>query len=124
MHRLTALFATSTIWLTFAAPAHASIPTPMPEPSAWSLLAIGVVAAVGVRGLVAIVCDRHLRYARLAQRPERPLTPVEAEQRDYGEIENLEKGGPIAIADYTLLNNADEASLLRQLDTLTTQLGF
>ena len=55
--------------------------------------------------LVAITAPRHLRYQRLAARRERPLTPSEARERDMQEIERLEKGGPIAMADYTLLND-------------------
>ena len=74
--------------------------------------------------VVAIISARHLRYQRLAQRPERPLTPEEAEQRDFDEIEKLEKGGPIAIADYTLLNNRGPDDLLRDLDALRGQIGF
>lgn len=74
--------------------------------------------------VVAIVSDRHLRYQRLAQRPERPLTRDEAESRDFREIETLEKGGPIAIADYTLLNDGESDDLLRALDTLTDRLGI
>jgi len=78
----------------------------------------------GAMIVVAIVSARHLRYERLAQRPERPLTPQEAEARDYREIEKLEKGGPIAIADYTLLNNTTAEDLLRALDALTDGIGF
>jgi len=74
--------------------------------------------------LVAITCRRDLRYQRLAERPERPLTAAEAELRDYREIENLEKGGPIAIADYTLLNDSEPADLLAALDALLDQLGI
>jgi dephospho-CoA kinase len=74
--------------------------------------------------VVAIICDRARRYARLASRPERPLTPAEAEARDYREIEYLEKGGPIALADYTLLNNGAPEDLLAGLDRLIAQLGF
>lgn len=74
--------------------------------------------------VVAVVSARHLRYQRLAARPERPLSPEEAEQRDFREIETLEKGGPIAIADYTLLNDADSDALLQALDSLTDRLGF
>ncbi len=55
--------------------------------------------------VVAIVSSRHLRYQRLAQRADRPLSPEEAEARDEREIDTLEKGGPIAIADYTLVND-------------------
>lgn len=74
--------------------------------------------------VVAIACSRHLRYQRLSQRKERPLTPQEAEKRDILEIENLEKGGPIAIADYTLLNNADADHILSQLDGLLETINF
>ncbi len=74
--------------------------------------------------VVAIVCERDLRYSRLSQRAERPLTREEAERRDYQEIEKLEKGGPIAIADYTLLNNGASADLLLALDTLIDKLDF
>ena len=54
--------------------------------------------------VLAVCAPRALRYARLASRPHRPLTEVEAEQRDFSEIETLEKGGPIAIADLIVLN--------------------
>lgn len=74
--------------------------------------------------VVAIVAERALRYARLAQRPDRPLTAAQALERDYQEIERIEKGGPIAIADYTLLNNGSIAELLAQLDQLLERLNF
>lgn len=74
--------------------------------------------------VVAITSPRGLRYNRLTTRPERPLTPQEAERRDYLEIENLEKGGPIAIADYTLVNDREPADLLAALDSLVKSLAF
>ena len=74
--------------------------------------------------LVAVAAPRHLRYQRLATRPERPLTPPEARERDMQEIEELEKGGPIAMADYTLLNDGEPKQLLRQLDALLEALAF
>ncbi len=73
--------------------------------------------------LIAIVAPRKTRYARLTRRPERPLTPGEAQERDIQEIERLEKGGPIAMADYTLLNDATPLALLRRLDALLRELG-
>ncbi|MDZ4769068.1 MAG: AAA family ATPase [Chloroflexota bacterium] len=72
--------------------------------------------------VIAIVSDRDVRYARLGSRVERPLTRAEAEQRDIAEIEKLEKGGPIAIADYTLLNNGSPAELNAALDRLLDML--
>ncbi len=68
--------------------------------------------------IVAIAAPLALRHTRLAQRPVRPLTEAEVTSRDYAEIENLEKGGPIANADYTLLNDSTPQELLRQLDTI------
>lgn len=73
--------------------------------------------------LLAIAAPRHLRYARLASRPERPLTPAEAVARDVQEIETLEKGGPIAIADYTIVNDGGVDAALRQLDQLLADLA-
>ena len=55
--------------------------------------------------LCAVVTNRGLRYQRLASRTFRPLTNQQATSRDFSEIENLEKGGPIACADYYVDNN-------------------
>jgi dephospho-CoA kinase len=74
--------------------------------------------------VVAIISPRALRYERLTSRLDRPLTPEEAELRDYSEIETLEKGGPIAIADYFLLNDRQPGDLLAELDALVKKLGF
>ncbi|NWG16426.1 MAG: AAA family ATPase [Chloroflexi bacterium] len=74
--------------------------------------------------VVAIISARDQRYRRLTDRPERPLTPEEAERRDHQEIETLEKGGPIAIADYTLLNDDQPEDLLAALDALVEKLGL
>lgn len=73
--------------------------------------------------VVAITAPRHLRYHRLSVRDVRPLTAAEAEERDYQEIENIEKGGPIAIADYTLVNEGSAEALLQRLDDLLESLG-
>jgi dephospho-CoA kinase len=74
--------------------------------------------------VVAIAAPRHLRYERLANRPIRPLTAEEAQIRDWQEIESIEKGGPIAIADYTLVNDRSPDELLGQLDNLLQELGI
>ncbi len=69
--------------------------------------------------VIAVFTPRRDRYGRLSTRPVRPLTTEEAESRDVAEIERIEKGGPIALADFTLLNNGTvdelEESLLRIL---------
>lgn len=73
--------------------------------------------------VVAITAPRQLRYDRLAERPERPLTRAEAVDRDWREIEKIQKGGPIAIADYTLMNDGNPDELLKQLDDLLNSLN-
>lgn len=73
---------------------------------------------------VAIVAPRHLRHHRLAARPVRPLTEAQANQRDWAEIENLEKGGPIAIADHTIINNKDLNHLYKQIDDELNHIKF
>jgi dephospho-CoA kinase len=74
--------------------------------------------------IIAIATPRRVRHERLATRPVRPLTEEEATDRDYAEIENLEKGGPIANADYFLANDADVAALEADLASLLVSLDI
>jgi len=55
--------------------------------------------------VIAIICDKELRYERLSKRDIRPFTKNEAIKRDLAEIENVKKAGPIAYADYYIDNN-------------------
>ena len=55
--------------------------------------------------MIAIVWDKKLRYDRVSKRKERAFNKEEIIRRDVTEIENSAKGGPIAYADYYLLNN-------------------
>ena len=64
--------------------------------------------------LVAVWASPTIRYGRLSDRPDRRLTPEEAANRDSAEIENTNKGGPIAMADFTIINESS-------LDDLTMQ---
>lgn len=68
--------------------------------------------------VLAVYTPREVRYDRLSMREHRPLSPADAESRDYSEIENIEKGGPIAMADYTVVNDSDIPALKKQLDEL------
>jgi dephospho-CoA kinase len=70
--------------------------------------------------IVSVYASPSTRYARLSDRNTheadtdtrmRRLTPSEAQKRDYAEIENLEKGGPIAMADYTINNEGSQSQL-------------
>jgi dephospho-CoA kinase len=68
--------------------------------------------------VVALFTPRMQRYRRLAARPHRPLSMEQAEERDFAEIEHLQKGGPIAIADYTLINSGSRDDLFGSVDEL------
>lgn len=74
--------------------------------------------------IVAVVSPRHLRKSRLAKRTARPLTSAEVDERDWAEIENIEKGGPIAIADYYVMNDKDPENLYQQIDHILQTIEF
>ncbi len=61
--------------------------------------------------VVAVWASPGERYARLTSRTDRGLTPDEAAQRDRAEIENINKGGPIAMADFTVINDSSLQAL-------------
>ena len=64
--------------------------------------------------VLAVVTNSGIRKQRLSSRTVRPLTAEMVDSRDVAEIENSEKGGPIAKADYYVLNNGSEAQLKAQ----------
>lgn len=74
--------------------------------------------------IIALTADRKLRHERLATRSVRPLTDDEVTKREYAEIENIEKGGPIANADYTISNNGDSTATLDHLEKVLAQEGI
>ncbi len=78
----------------------------------------------GQISVVAVVVDKFLRHKRVAKRPERPFNTEEIQERDRSEIENLEKGGPIAIADYYLLNNSSIEELEIRVDDVLKKIEF
>ena len=66
--------------------------------------------------VVAIVAPKKLRYKRVGKRAERPLSLEEIRARDKAEIENLEKGGPIAMADYFVGNGGTIEEMKEELE--------
>ena len=64
--------------------------------------------------VVAVWASPRTRYARLASRLNRHLILEEAIGRDKAEIENINKGGPIAMADYTIINESSLEDLKRE----------
>ena len=61
--------------------------------------------------VIAVVVDKATRKDRIAVRDVRALNNCEVDTRDLTEIENIEKAGPIAIADYYILNNSSMSDL-------------
>ncbi|MFC2060012.1 AAA family ATPase [Chloroflexota bacterium] len=72
--------------------------------------------------VVAVWASPRTRYARLAGRLKRPLTLAEAASRDSAEIENLNKGGPIAMADFTILNEFSLENLEQETKRIISEL--
>lgn len=78
----------------------------------------------GILSVIAVVEDKKLRYKRAAAREERAFTPAAIRERDRSEIENLEKGGPIAAADYYILNNGTKEEMFRRADEILKEIEF
>lgn len=72
--------------------------------------------------LICVCCDKKLRYERVANRVERPFNHEEIVIRDTSEIENLAKGGPIAYADYYLLNNGSLEDYKKRLEEILKEI--
>ncbi len=72
--------------------------------------------------VVAVWASPGTRYARLASRPDRPLTLEEAASRDRAEVENSNKGGPIAMADFTIINEASPEDLRKEARKIISRL--
>jgi dephospho-CoA kinase len=76
--------------------------------------------------IIAVYASPKIRYERLENRKmdgdtdvrNRPLTKEEAKSRDYAELEKLNKGGPIAMADFTIVNNKDINFLSKQIEEI------
>jgi len=75
--------------------------------------------------ILAVIAPPKLRYDRLENRKEideqmrnRPTTRVESKSRDYAEIENIEKAGPIAMADITIINDGTRDDLIKKLNKI------
>jgi len=72
--------------------------------------------------VVAVWASPKTRYARLTGRPDRRLTLDEAASRDRAEIENINKGGPIAMADFTIINESSLEDLRKEVKLIISSL--
>lgn len=73
--------------------------------------------------VLCIISHRMDRYTRLNSRPVRGLSNEEAEKRDIAEIENLEKGGPISIADHYIINDSTKEHLEECVEKFVKELN-
>ena len=80
--------------------------------------------------VIAVYAPPSIRYARLEARElkagdtdmrNRPATKAQAQSRDFSEIENIEKGGPIAMADYTIVNTTNPKDAIEQLKEIISK---
>ena len=74
--------------------------------------------------VIALVPPKNLRHKRISSRPERSMTLVEINDRDFNEIEVLEKGGPIAIADYFIVNKNSNLRTRLKIDKILKEINF
>jgi dephospho-CoA kinase len=83
--------------------------------------------------VIAAYASPATRYARLSDRASkhgddpkmifRSFGSDEARARDYAEIENLDKGGPIAMADYTIVNEGTIDELRQATQKIISQIN-
>jgi len=73
--------------------------------------------------MIAVYSSPKTRYARLGKREVRPLTPIEAQSRDYAQIENIFQAGPIAMSDYTIINEGTLDELFNHVDEVIAKIN-
>jgi dephospho-CoA kinase len=73
--------------------------------------------------VIAIAAPKKLRRQRVINRKDshREYTHEQIVAREIDEIENIEKGGPIAFADYTIVNDGTLGDLIGTLEKILTQ---
>lgn len=66
--------------------------------------------------------DRRSRYGDDPNMKYRSFSRQQAQARDAAEIENLEKGGPIAMSDFTIINEGTLSELNLQTEKIYNQI--
>lgn len=72
--------------------------------------------------LLCIYAQPKVRYERLMKRKIRRRSLEEAKSKDIAELEKLNKGGPIAIADYLIINDTKLSDLEKKLETFLSSI--
>jgi dephospho-CoA kinase len=71
---------------------------------------------------LAVYASPETRIKRMSNRPIRPLSKEDVVSRDYAQIENLHQAGPIARADWTIVNEGTKEDLDKQIDEIIKEL--
>lgn len=76
--------------------------------------------------VIAVTAPKAVRRQRVLDRKDahRSYTMEQIIQREVSEIEHLEKGGPIAYADYTINNDGDPLEMITHLDLILKKIGI
>ena len=72
--------------------------------------------------VLAVYSSPQTRIKRLENRSARPLKKEEVISRDYSQIENLHQAGPIARADFTVINEGTKENLNREIENVFSTL--
>lgn len=72
--------------------------------------------------VLAIYSSPETRITRMVNRPIRPLGRDEMISRDYSQIENLHQAGPIARADWTIVNEGTKEDLSKQINEIISKI--
>lgn len=68
---------------------------------------------------IAIYSRPETRFKRLQKRKIRPIKTIkEFQKREYSQIENIDQGGPIAVADYSIINDKDLKTLHKKTNKI------
>ncbi len=76
----------------------------------------------GAFKVLAVYSSPQVRTRRMSGRAVRPLTAEELVSRDYSQIENLHQAGPIARADFTIINEGSLEDLHKNIDAVMLKL--
>ncbi|MGH7195866.1 MAG: AAA family ATPase [Candidatus Saccharimonadales bacterium] len=76
--------------------------------------------------VIALAAPKKLRRQRVLDRQDghRKYTIDELIKREVAEIENIEKGGPIAYADYTIVNVGSPEQMLAKLNSILKEISL
>jgi dephospho-CoA kinase len=72
---------------------------------------------------LAVYASPEIRIGRMSNRPLRPLSKEDVISRDYAQIENLHQAGPIARADWTIVNEGEIDEMYKKIDKIIEELN-